>query len=360
MFTYWGRRGISQLVLELARTAAKNPNIEASFSISRQNEACEEFAQFGDALLAIDTFSAGRGAVTEAWRIPGLRRQLANKIRDDGVTAVVEIMPHVWSPLVMPAAKAAGAAYVTIVHDADRHPGDRTSWVKPLLDKAAAQADAIVALSQSVATKLSEAGSVPAATLFVPDLGNAQPQVRRLTPGSPWRLLFLGRIMSYKGLPLCIETVNLLRRNGHDVRLGVFGEGDLGGNQQALAGLGAEVVNRWLSAAEIEQALQSYDAVILSYVEASQSGVAAAALGAGVPTIATPVGGLREQVVDGATGVLSERIDADSLAEAVVRLFDPPIYDDICRKIVATHDARSMDAFLDALIKVALRVAPSS
>ncbi len=71
--------------------------------------------------------------------------------------------------------------------------------------------------------------------------------------------------------------------------------------------LGANVVNRWLNEEESPTALSAHHAVVLAHIEASQSGVAASAVGAGAPIISTPVGGLREQVVDGETGLLAER-----------------------------------------------------
>jgi len=357
LFSYWGRKGLAQFVLELARAAVANQQIRASISVSKQNEAYQDFTPFGKSLFSVDTFEASLGAASSMWRIPILRRQIASKILRDRVSAVVELMPHVWSPLIMPAAKRVGARYVTIVHDADPHPGDRTAWAKPLLDRAMVQADAVVALSSSVAIKLAAAGkSDPAKiyTLFHPDLGFSQPRARSLAGRTSWRLLFLGRIMAYKGLPLCIEAVVRLRQEGQDVHLGVFGDGELGTNASALDQLGAEVVNRWLSPAEINEALQSYDAVILPYIEASQSGVAAAALGAGIPVIATPVGGLREQVIDGVTGVLSTSVDKESLVAATKRVFEPATYTEICKRISAERETRSMDAFLNALLKIAM------
>lgn len=357
LFCYWGRRGLSQFVFELGQAALAEPRIEASISVSKQNEIFSDFQQFGNALFPVETFANGHGAFTAAHRIPILRRSLSAKIRSEGISAVVELMPHVWSSLVLPASKSAGARYVTVVHDADPHPGDRTQWAKPLSDRAASKADAVIGLSASVTTKIAAAGRISPAkihTLFHPDLGFTRPRERKPPGDRAWKLLFLGRIMSYKGLPLCIETVKRLRSRGHKVELGVFGEGHLGESASELNRLGAEVVNRWLSAAEIEQALQRYDAVILSYTEASQSGVAAAALGAGVPIIATPVGGLREQVVDGFTGVVSKRIDVESLAEAIEEVFQPVTYSQICGRIIAARENRSMGAFLDAVLTVAL------
>ena len=61
MFSYWGRRGLTQFALELARTALVTPGIAASISISRQNECFHAFTEFGAALFPVDTFASNSG-----------------------------------------------------------------------------------------------------------------------------------------------------------------------------------------------------------------------------------------------------------------------------------------------------------
>ena len=359
MFTYWGRRGaLSQFTAEVARAALANPRLVPTISVSCQNENFGAFAEMGPALFPIDTFSNSTGALTQAWRIPPLRRRLHAKVRQDKIGAVIELMPHVWSPLVMPAVRSAGATYCTIIHDADPHPGDQTSWAKPLLDRSMRSADLIVTLSAAVALRIVAAGHASPdriRTLFHPDLAYANSRERQPpTAGDPLRLLFLGRIMPYKGLPLFIDTVELLRAQGLNVEIGVFGEGPLGASAEHLQRLHAEVVNRWLTADEIAGVLARYDAVVLSHIEASQSGVAAAAHGAGMPVIATPVGGLAEQVLDGVTGMIAARVDAAALADAAKRLMlDPHRYRDCCANIRRASEGRSMRRFVDEIVHLA-------
>ena len=159
--------------------------------------------------------------------------------------------------------------------------------------------------------------------------------------------MFLGRVMPYKGLPLFVDTIEWLRAEGIAVEAGVFGEGPLGASAARLERLGAEVVNRWLTVAEIAGILQRYHAMILSHTEASQSGVAAAALGAGLPIVATPVGGLGEQISDGVTGMMATHVDAAALGAAVLRLTkNPTTYHSICSNIAKIKDQRSMARFV--------------
>jgi glycosyltransferase involved in cell wall biosynthesis len=101
--------------------------------------------------------------------------------------------------------------------------------------------------------------------------------------------------------------------------------------------------------------------MVLSHVEASQSGVAAAALGAGMPVVATPVGGLIEQILDGRTGVVALRADAAALSEALEDLLlNPVLYNSICANIAATRETRSMGRFAKECIAHLLRCSAES
>src|SRR5262249_36459532 len=145
-------------------------------------------------------------------------------------------------------------------------------------------------------------------TLFHPDLHFAGPHIQRQSParGTPLRLLFLGRIMPYKGLSLFLDTVARLRAEGIAVCPGGFGEGPIESHAQRMAEMGVTLLNRRLSDQEVGDALLRYDALVASHIEASQSGVVAAALGAGLPCVVTPVGGLIEQIADGETGIVAD------------------------------------------------------
>jgi glycosyltransferase involved in cell wall biosynthesis len=360
LFVYWGRRGLTRLALEIARVTRGDPSIAATFSISRQNERFAEFTPLGDALVPVDTFARDAGALLHAWRIGVIRRQLLQHIAAHRPHALIELMPHVWSSFVMPAVKSAGVRYAAVAHDAEAHPGDRRSaYAAWLLGRTVRQADLLLTLSSHVAERIRAQNLVPAGrirTLFLPDVGQgnrttAQPPL----PGQPWRLMFLGRILPYKGLDLFLDTVEELQRRGIAVEVGVFGEGTLGPHAARLAALGAEVVNRWMTDAEIDAQLRRFHTLVLSHTEASQSGLVALALGAGLPVVATPVGGLVEQVTDGVTGILAARADTTALADATARLLsDPAFYSRICTNLLATSQSRSVRRFIERCVQIAL------
>jgi glycosyltransferase involved in cell wall biosynthesis len=267
-------------------------------------------------------------------------------------------MPHVWTPLIAPLISRHGFRYLTVIHDARPHPGDPTSLLNGWSMRDASSADAVVTLSRAVADALAEARTVPRerlVPLFHPDLQFAtQPASAgqsTVEVGGPFRVLFFGRILAYKGLPALVEAIELLRAEGLPVELGVFGDGHLGPLRTRLAAIGAEVENRWIADGEVAGILARHHAVALAHYECSQSGVAAAALGAGLPLVAPRVGGLTEQVKDGDTGVLAAGCDGPSLAAAIRRLVtDRGLYGAIRAHITRTARERSMRRFAERLV----------
>lgn len=359
MLLYWGRRGaLSRFTLELARVATSTPGVQASVSVSRQNEAYDAFASIGSALFAVDTFRSAPGALANVRRFTALRRALADRLAVDRTDAVVALMPHVWSQLVIDVVRGAGARYITVVHDAVPHQGERGSLLHRWLLREAAAADHVLTLSRSVAAQLARSGRVPPdriSTSFLPEIsyGSSALRTSHATAG-PLKLLFFGRVLPYKGLSRLVTAVERVRARGRQVELGVFGEGDLEGLGPRLQALGATVVNRWIAEGDVATIFERHDAVVLSHSEASQSGVAAAAFGIGLPVIALPVGGLVEQVTHGETGLVAARPDLDALVDAITQLADDPeLLRHLRAGVARTHGERSMTRFLDTLVTIA-------
>jgi glycosyltransferase involved in cell wall biosynthesis len=193
------------------------------------------------------------------------------------------------------------------------------------------RADRYLTLSSAVTEQLVHTHRLDPAlvtTLFHPDLAMPDHSVSQAIEKNglqrPWRLLFLGRINAYKGLPLLVDAVERLKLQGRNIDLTIMGEGNIGADLARLNRVGALVINRWLEPNEIAAAFDSNDIVVLPYVEASQSGIVAMAHGRGLPVIVTPVGGLKEQVEHQVTGIVTSHISGASVADAVNDVFETP------------------------------------
>ncbi len=353
-FVSLGRRGaLCRLTIELARAANEMEGLNAGYFVSSANELIEQFRREQLTLFECETFGAS-SPVGVARNFVRLRRQLLDYVRRERPLGVVTLMPHLWTPLLAPAVRRLGALYATVIHDGAAHPGDPTGLVSGWLKRDGTGADLVVTLSQAVAQQLFAGGRIERERilrLFHPDLAFNGPPTARRHPRRPFRVLFLGRIMPYKGLSVLVEAMEMLRRAGVTAELGVVGSGELGALTPRLEALRAEVINRWVGDSEIGPILARYDAMACAHVEASQSGPAAAAFGSAMPVAGMPVGGIAEQVIDGATGVLARRASAPAFAEVLHRLIaDPPLYERISRHLAATAESRSMRRFLHELV----------
>jgi glycosyltransferase involved in cell wall biosynthesis len=137
-------------------------------------------------------------------------------------------------------------------------------------------------------------------------------------------VLCFGRMEHYKGLAVLGEAIARLRDLGASVRFRIVGKGpELDALSPRLAShANVFVENAFVSAARLIEEIRSATCVILPYLNASQSGVLAAALGNGRLAIASDVGGLRDVVAPDQNGLLVPPGDPEALANAIRRVAD--------------------------------------
>lgn len=322
---YWGRRGGgAQFALGLARALAMREGVALRLSLSAQAELLPEFRALGVPIHTIRTYTGLPGFVAALPRIPGAIRSLLAAAA--GTDVVVSAMAHPWTPLAAPALARRRIPYVPVVHDVQPHPGDPALGWEWRLDRELGAARAAVVLSAAAEAALAARNPrLPLIRLPLPAmLASGAPVIRSAPETSAVRFLFFGRLRAYKGLDLLRDAFARLRQTHPEAELRVVGEGDAEACAPGLSRLpGVTVEPRWVAEAEIPTLLASADALVLPYREASQSGVAPQALALGVPVVGTPVGGLVEQVREGAGGVLAAAATAPALAEAMAALFAP-------------------------------------
>ncbi len=136
-------------------------------------------------------------------------------------------------------------------------------------------------------------------------------------------LLFFGFVREYKGLKILMKAMKELK----EIKLLIVG--DFGGKREEYETLAQElqieekieIHDGYTPDREVEKYFRAADAVVLPYLDATQSGIAQIAFGFEKPVIATRVGGLGEVVTDGETGILCEPSDSYLLAEAIKRFY---------------------------------------
>lgn len=321
---HWGRMGAGpRFACELAAGFARMPETTAILSLSAEAELLRA-APPGLPVLAFHTYRGWPGLLGRLAGAPWLIRSLARRLAAADPALAVSAMPALLDPLMVTALARLRIPYAIVIHDAESHPGDRFFLQMALQRWLMHHANLVVALSHHVGTNLMKQGVVRKERLLVAshppfDFG---PVPQREPHDGPFRLLFFGRLRRYKGLDLLAAALRKLPAERFAVR--VVGSGPASPELASLAGLsGVNVENRWVPEAEVAGLLAWADAVVLPYREASQSGVAAVALAAGRPVVATSVGGLAQQLAGERLARLSAAEPA-ALAECLVRLADEP------------------------------------
>jgi glycosyltransferase involved in cell wall biosynthesis len=132
----------------------------------------------------------------------------------------------------------------------------------------------------------------------------------------------VARLAEQKNQRLLIDAAPAILERFPDARFVVVGEGVLRDElENAAAGLPFEFtgerddVPALLAGFDVFAFPSRFEGLCLAVIEAQA---------AGVPVVATPVGGIRETVVEGETGLLVPVGDAAALARAVSQLLDDP------------------------------------
>jgi len=132
-------------------------------------------------------------------------------------------------------------------------------------------------------------------------------------PRRPWRLLFLGRFESTKGVDIALESAAIAASTtSREVHLQLSGEGSrrsrVAARATALMGQRANLrveMTPWLSSEAAADALDRADLLLVPSLWPEPFGmVGVEAARRGVPSVAFAVGGIPEWLIDGATGTL--------------------------------------------------------
>ncbi|HEX5326311.1 MAG TPA: glycosyltransferase family 4 protein [Acetobacteraceae bacterium] len=322
----WGRRGAGpRFAAHLAAALDELPGVSGLLSLSTGAEILGG-PDAPRCALPVPTYATAAGLAGRMVQAPWLVAAMTRRFKALRLDLAIDAMPGPLDLLCVAALRGAGVPAAIIVHDADAHPGDGFPLLMGLQRRLVRRADAVVALSWHVAGRLRAQRLIGGdARLIVAshppfDFGAMPPPFAH---GAGIRLLTFGRLLPYKGLDLLAEAMRLLGPIP-GLQLRVVGSGPDSEALRALRVLpGVRVENRWVAEPEIGGMLAWADALVLPYREASQSGVAAAAVASGRPVICTRVGGLIEQL---AGETLARWCDptAASLAAAIRDLLSAP------------------------------------
>lgn len=129
-------------------------------------------------------------------------------------------------------------------------------------------------------------------------------------------LLFIGRIIPYKGVGILYEAIERLKEK-YDLTVVIAGVG----NDPILDRLKSDghytLINRFIENDEMVWLTKNCRAVVCPYIAASQSGMIPLSMAFGKPIIATSVGAFPEVIEEGKNGYLAKAGDIDDFARAI-------------------------------------------
>ncbi len=199
-------------------------------------------------------------------------------------------------------------------------------------------ADAVIVHGREGARILEQAGVSPCQIRVLPPgppvAGSPTPRDKaRAMLGVPSAIptvLFFGYIKPYKGLHTLLGSLPEVRKSVGEILLIVAGEcmESRRHYSKLISELKLQQEVRWFDGYVPEAAMPLYfsaaDVVVLPYLSASSSGVLLCAYMFERPVVASAVGGNRELVEDGRTGMLVAPGDPKALASALTRLLTNP------------------------------------
>lgn len=330
LLNYTGRNGAGPLVsYQLAKALSENgEKVVAVISAECSNIKYWKQLQL-EKLIVIDTYNNKQEFLLHTLCFFLYKRwQILWKLRQYEIEFILCPMIAFWTYMIN---KMFYKTPVCIInHDPQPHSGDKSTALLNFfgMQKVYRSAKIIFVHSKCFINYVEETYDKKGQVFYIPlgrqvfqsDLKSKSSSLQY--SGDKINFLFFGRIEKYKGLDILAEAYQKVSKICENVTLTVAGAGSFKEYSSLYNRLtNVTVINRWIGDSEIGSFFCGPNVILVApYVDATQSGPLLIALEYNVPVIATDIGGLSEQVIEGKTGLLVKAGDKNSLADAMVRL----------------------------------------
>ena len=200
------------------------------------------------------------------------------------------------------------------------------------------KADAVISLNSELTEELVAGGIDPGRIRVIPNgvdchqfsppsVGERREARARLgIPPDGALAVFAGRLAEDKGIGYLLDAWRSIEQNfaGEPWTLVVAGAA-LGSNRYRERGERELRSARFLGRVpDVHPLLHAADVLVLPSLSEGLSNIVLEAMATGLPVVGTAIGGLREQIEDGVTGLLVAPRDADALVQALMTLLREP------------------------------------
>ena len=199
--------------------------------------------------------------------------------------------------------------------------------------------DRLITLSERLRREIAGFGVAPSEKIeviplgfdlapFAPEAGWRRGQLRAELGLAPddWLIGSVGRLVPVKNHALLLQAAQALRQAGRRAHFVIVGDGELRPSLEAQArALGLEQAVSFTGwRRDLPPVYADLDVLVNTSRNEGTPVAVIEAMAAGVPVIATAVGGVPDVVADGATGTLVPEGDAEALARALAERLDQP------------------------------------
>lgn len=244
--------------------------------------------------------------------------------------------------------------------DADAHlRRGRAGLIRFFWKRVCAAADGITAISEHLAQHAKEAGWRGEVAIIPNGVDEnyvsrsfermAAPDLRAelMLPAEARVILSVSRLVPKNGLQEVVGAIPVLLKRGFEPHVVLVGDGpERSALERHAADLDISGYVHFPGAVSHEEALRYYQLADV-FVRPSRSegqGISfLEAMGAGVPVVATPVGGIVDFISDRETGIFVRPGDAEDVARGIADVLESPA---LCERIVAQARALVIDRYL--------------
>ena len=328
---YTGRNGGGPIdAIEMAKGFAYN-GISVVAIISKKVSNLDDWISFGfEKVILIDTFVNIKDMIKKELLF---NKCVLRVLKDELVDYKVRF---VYCPMVSPWTRKINRFFENVPiyvvnHDPLPHSGDTGTKILNFfgMQKVYKKSEMIVTHSEIFIEYIEKRYDKKNRVLYVPlgpqSVRNTGVQKINYDP-KKINFLFFGRVEDYKGIDILCLAYAKMKDRYNNISLSIVGNGDFSKYATIVECLDdVTIVNEWIPDDMVgDYFLGENIVLVLPYKDATQSGPILIGYQYHVPVIATNVGGLGAQVIEGKTGFLIEPGNVNSLCEAMQKFVENP------------------------------------